>query len=301
MTTVKARGIATDIVTTHLYPTDDIVDKALGRDGFSAVIAQAAANVTKFGYAGMPLVMTEFNAGLGLPTAVNGDTHYTAAMVLHNHLALQGVDNLETLSFWSYSDLFEEGGMDSQPYHNGYGIMNVNGVPKPIYRFFQMLRQLPAASVPITAQAADPAAAIVQRRGSVSAGQVDAVVAVDDSAHPLVHVTALVNNFDLYTLPVSNKTVQLNFANPPAGAVVPPSALVSRIDSTHANPRAAWEAAGQPAYCSPTQIAAEMAASQLVDESVALTKNADGSLSITLTLEPFSVARVRFSYTVEGV
>ena len=118
MTTVKARGIATDIVTTHLYPTDDIVRNAGGgRDGFSKVIKQAAANVTSFGYPGMPLVMTEFNAGLGLPTEVNGDTPYTAAMVLHNHLALQGVANLETLSFWSYSDLFEEGGMDSQPWH----------------------------------------------------------------------------------------------------------------------------------------------------------------------------------------
>jgi hypothetical protein len=118
MTQVKARGIATDIVTTHLYPTDDIVRNAGGgRDGFSKVIKQAAANVSSFGYPGMPLVMTEFNAGLGLPTEVNGDTPYTAAMVLHNHLALQGVANLETLSFWSYSDLFEEGGMDAQPWH----------------------------------------------------------------------------------------------------------------------------------------------------------------------------------------
>ena len=133
MEQVKARGIATDIVTTHLYPTDDIVKvNGGGRDGFSRVIKAAAANVTSFGYPGMPLVMTEFNAGLGLPTEVNGDTYYTAAMVLHNHLALQGVANLETLSFWSYSDLFEEGGMDSQPWHNGYGIMNVYGVPKPV-------------------------------------------------------------------------------------------------------------------------------------------------------------------------
>ena len=301
MTQVKARGIATDIVTTHLYPTDDIVRNAGdGRDGFSKVIRQAAANVTSFGYPGMPLVMTEFNAGLGLPTEVNGDTPYTAAMVLHNHLALQGVTNLETLSFWSYSDLFEEGGMDSQPWHNGYGIMNVNGVPKPIYRMFEMLRALPAAAVPVTAQAADALDSIVQRVGSVSAGTVDAVVAVDASMHPLVHVTALLNNFDIYDAPgMANKTVTITFANVPAGATFPASAVLNRIDSTHANAVATWNANGRPLYCSPTEIVAELAASQLVDEAVALTA-AETSLSVTITLEPFSVARVRFSYTVEA-
>ena len=249
-------------------------------------------------------------------------------MVLHNHLALQGVTNLETLSFWSYSDIFEEGGVDSQPWHNGCayifllnshnlrrppppptlilstsfphtdGIMNLNGVPKPIYRFFEMLKALPPAAVPVTAQVANPADAVVPRAGSVSAGQVDAVVAVDDSMHPLVHVTALLNNFDLFDGPSSsNKTVQLVFAKLPAGAVAPANAMVDRIDSTHANPRAVWVAAGQPQYCSPTEIAAELAASQLVAEPLALTANADGSYSVTLTLEPFSVARVRFDYT----
>ena len=63
------------------------------------------------------------------------------------------------------------------------------------YRMFQMLKALPPGAVPVTAQAADVAAdVVVQRIGSVSAGPVDAVVAVDDSMHPLVHVTALLNN-----------------------------------------------------------------------------------------------------------
>jgi xylan 1,4-beta-xylosidase len=189
--------------------------------------------------------------------------------------------------------------MDSQPWHNGYGIMNVNGVPKPIYRLFEMLKALPASAVPVTAQVAAPSDIIVPRVGSVSAGQVDVVVAVDASQHPLIHVTALMNNFDLYTLPVANKTVQVNFARLPAGAVVPKVATLDRIDSTHANPRAAWDAAGGPNYCSPTEIAAELAASQLIGEDLALTLNADSSLTATLTLEPFSVARIRFSYTVE--
>ena len=64
----------------------------------------------------MPLMMTEFNAGLGLPFGRDLDAAYAAAFVVHNHAALQGVENFEVLSYWSYSDLFEEQGMDSTPY-----------------------------------------------------------------------------------------------------------------------------------------------------------------------------------------
>lgn len=56
-----------DFVSTHLYPTDGPPTVPAGRDGFADAIKGAAANVTKFGPAGMPLRITEFNAGLGLP------------------------------------------------------------------------------------------------------------------------------------------------------------------------------------------------------------------------------------------
>ena len=68
------------------------------------------------------------------PTPTFVQTCYTAAMVLHNHLALQGVTNLETLSFWSYSDIFEEGGVDSQPWHNGCAyifLLNSHNLRRP--------------------------------------------------------------------------------------------------------------------------------------------------------------------------
>lgn len=39
-------------------------------------------------------------AGLGINVA---DGPYSSAFVVHNHLAFQGVDNLDTLSFWTFS------------------------------------------------------------------------------------------------------------------------------------------------------------------------------------------------------
>ena len=90
-------------------------------------------------------------AGLGLPGGQ--DTTFAAAFVAHTALAIQAIPNLEILSFWTFTDVsstpgcmcavlgvlngvwaqvFEEGGFDSVPYHEGYGIQTYNGVPKVI-------------------------------------------------------------------------------------------------------------------------------------------------------------------------
>ena len=284
--------VPADMVTSHLYPTDDVAPKT--RDGFSEQVRQAAMNVSAYG---LPYVHTEFNAGLGMDTPINGDRPYTAAMVFHNHLALQGIPNLDTLSFWSYSDLFEEDGMNSQPWHNGYGIMTNNGVPKPVYRMFEMLKALPVQAVPITvSQTATLNDKIINRIGSISAGQVDIVVAIDTSLGNEVAVTAIMNNFDVPGFNVSDKTVQLTFSGLHF-KTISPMATLDRIDSTHANAIEIWIQAGSPEYPTSDEIAAEMAASKLIPENVPLTIGSDStSATVIVTMEPYSVARVRFSY-----
>jgi len=226
---VAAAGSPTDIVTTHLYPTDDCASK--DREGFSAVIAEAAVNITRWGRPGMKLVMTEFNAGLGLPTEVNGDTAHSASFVLHNSLALQGVENLEVLSYWSVSDIFEEGGVDSSPWHNGYGIQNVWGVPKPVYRGFQMLSQLPRTAVPVSFTGLAQGTPVYARKGSGSAGDIDIVVGVDASS-PTTLVTALLTNYNIFSSPPNATTVTLTFSGIPANSKVPSTATLELIDST---------------------------------------------------------------------
>ena len=274
----KGIGAPVDHVTTHLYPTDTQVAK--NRDGFAARVREAAVNVSLGPHKNLPLVMTEFNAGLGLPDAVNGDTAHSASFVLHNHIALQGVSNLETLSYWCFSDVFEEGGCDSTPFHNGYGIQTIYGIPKPVYRAFEMLSALPRSALPVSAP---------------DAATVDIVVAADPSGAQ-VKVTALLTNYDIYTSPPPTQNVQIVFRGIPAGAILPTMATLELIDSMHANPRAAWLASGSPRYPNATQLATQLAASQLVPIDVPLTNVAAGSVAVNVTLEAFAVARVRFVY-----
>jgi xylan 1,4-beta-xylosidase len=282
---VAANKLPCDFVSTHLYPTDPNVPT--DRDGFAAVIAAAASAAAQ---AGLPLVVTEFNSGLGIDQA---DEPYSAAFVLHQLAALQGVANLDTLSYWTFSDIFEEQGFSSQPWQQGFGIQTIYGVPKPVYRAFQMMAQLPAAA----AQVNSTAPGVVYRPGSATVGTVDVMVATS-RAGSLVSVTALLNNFNTYGNNVSAQTVSVTFANlsAAAGVPLPTSATLELIDATHANARPVWEAAGSPLYPSPAEVAAELAASQLVQQSLALQPAAGGGVQATLTMQPQSVARVRFEY-----
>jgi len=297
----NASGTPLAHVTTHLYPTDGQAPKT--RDGFASAVAGAAALVAAQG-AGRLLRLTEFNAGLWMLDATDGDTPYSAAMLLHSHLALQGIPNLATASYWSVSDIFDESGVDSTPWHNGYGIQTVYGTPKPVYRAFQMLAALPPGALAVAfPQLARPGMAVVQRSGSASAGSLDVLVALDESQAPAaIHVHCIVLNWDLYNATISTETVSLMFEGLPPAASLPAEATLERIDSSHANGRAAWRAMGSPRYPTPVQLAQELAASSLVAESLAITHAAGGgSARIDLPpLEPFSVARVRWTYSTLG-
>ncbi len=78
------------------------------------------------------MLLTEFNPGLGLPNNF-ADTPYAAAFVTYLAGSLpERAPALELYSYWTFSDIFEEGGQDPTPFHNGFGMMTSGGVPKPV-------------------------------------------------------------------------------------------------------------------------------------------------------------------------
>jgi hypothetical protein len=93
----RANGAPYDFVSSHLYPTDPQLP--LGRDNFMEAVANASAQAAA---AGVPFMLTEFNAGLGSPEDNNGysmlDSSFAAAFLLHQHLLAQAVPNLASMS-----------------------------------------------------------------------------------------------------------------------------------------------------------------------------------------------------------
>ena len=45
-------------------------------------------------------------------------------------------------SYWTYTDIFEENGPPTKPFHGGFGLFNVQSIPKPTYYAYCFLSRL---------------------------------------------------------------------------------------------------------------------------------------------------------------
>ena len=291
----EAAGAPVDFVSSHLYPTD--FDNQT-RDSFMDAIANATALAHA---AGVPFLLTEFNAGLGIPAGPSVpllDSSYAAAFLLHAHLRAQSIAGLLSMSYWTFTDFgFEEGGVDPLPYHLGYskfGVQTMYGVKKPAYRALQLISDRRASmAIPVKPAAAD-GTTYINLAGAVigaTSGAVDVLVSMAEGGV----VTVLMGNYDIAdgsraAPPTANVTLTITGL---AGRL-PTNGTLELIDDAHANPYATWRAAGSPTYPSADEILAEAATSVLLPVTVPIASAGSGTVRISVTLQPYAVARLRF-------
>ena len=122
-----------DFVSTHEYPTDitptyrNVMTN--GKLTYApgsiitilSVVKQARAEVGQ-----LPLYYSEYNDGLYEPP--HHDSSYAAAFIAKNAHDLEPYVDL--MSWWTFSDIFEEQGFSSIPFMdpNGWGLLNRYGV-----------------------------------------------------------------------------------------------------------------------------------------------------------------------------
>ena len=46
------------------------------------------------------------------------------------------------MSYWTFSDVFEEQGIVKTPFYGGFGLLAEDGIPKPAYNAFKLLHTL---------------------------------------------------------------------------------------------------------------------------------------------------------------
>jgi xylan 1,4-beta-xylosidase len=69
------------------------------------------------------------------------------------------------MSYWTYSDLFEESGPPPTPFHGGFGLLNREGVRKPAFFAYKYLHALQGESIATD----DPQAMLATDRGNLAA------------------------------------------------------------------------------------------------------------------------------------
>jgi xylan 1,4-beta-xylosidase len=270
----EKKRLPADFVSTHHYPTD-----AFGEEGDDTLTQLAAgprsvlreqAQDTRARARGRPVYYTEWNASSN-PRDTLHDEPYAAAFVTKTVMEANGL--VEGYSFWTFSDIFEENYFPSVPFHGGFGLMNLHGIPKPTYRAFELLHALGTEQLLVDGLHETVDAWAVRR----------------DHA-----LTFLLTNHALPRHQIKTERVSIHLLGSPE----PRSAYLERIDETHANPQRTWREMGGPEYLSAPDVEQLDAASRVMPEPHAW-KYEDRTVHLDVALPPHSVAAMTVEFAPE--
>jgi xylan 1,4-beta-xylosidase len=264
-------GAPLDFVSTHHYPTDDAVDQGGDMESQMAAVERGTlrrmAEQVRAQAGSHPLWYTEWNNS---PSSRDDyhDRPYAAAFVVKSVIDVAGL--VDAYSYWTFSDIFEEEGFPSAPFHGGFGLLSLHGVPKPTYRAFQLLRGMGRERLGVTWEG--------------SPGTLDAAATRTGTG-----IRLLASNHNVPKAVIATETLSIAVPREPAFS----RAFVERIDENHANPVREWKARGSPEYPDEETIGALIQCSRLQKEDVPV-RAAGGRQEVTIEMPGHAVASVTF-------
>ncbi|MES2136456.1 MAG: beta-xylosidase [Pseudomonadota bacterium] len=140
--------VPVDFVTTHTYGVDGGFldekgqhDNKLSTNPDSIIddVRRVRQHITASKFPNLPLYFTEWSASYNPRDPVH-DSYVSAPYILTKLKRSQGL--LQGMSYWTYSDLFEESGPPPNPFHGGFGLMNREGIRKPAWFAYKYLHAL---------------------------------------------------------------------------------------------------------------------------------------------------------------
>jgi xylan 1,4-beta-xylosidase len=149
----KASGSVVDFVTTHTYGVDGGFLDESGKedtklspspDAIVGDVRKVRNEMKAAGHADMPLYFTEWSTSYTPRDPVH-DSYISAPYILSKLKATEGI--VQGMSYWTYSDLFEEPGPPTAPFEGGFGLMNPQGIRKPSWFAYKYLNQLGDAAI----------------------------------------------------------------------------------------------------------------------------------------------------------
>jgi xylan 1,4-beta-xylosidase len=136
-----------DFISTHTYGIDKGSFDATGITTYlskrdSSVWGAVAGSRKEIQQSPLPnleLHYTEWSASY-TPTDPIHDSYHEAAYVLEK-LKKTG-DAANSMSYWTFTDIFEENGPRATPFHGGFGLINYEDINKPAFYAYQFLNRL---------------------------------------------------------------------------------------------------------------------------------------------------------------
>ena len=261
---VAAAHVPVDFVSSHGY-ADDTVEDLFGTheqisvdDRVGRAIEKVRRQIQSSAMPRLPLFWTEWSVP-GMKEA--RDTTFVGPALANTIRECDGL--VEMMSFWTFSDVFEEGGPIPMPFEGHFGLRAKGGINKPSFYDFALLHLLGDERV-----ANKATNAIITKRSDGAL-----VVAVWNLVDP--------------DRSGQSRSIRLRFKNIHADA----SVRISQVDNEHGNTPAAYKAMGSPRYPTEEQVRKLNAATQL---AVPAKRKLEGD-HLDLNLEPNALFLVEVS------
>lgn len=211
---------------------------------------------------GLPVYYTEWGSLAGLQS----DGAFGASFIAKT--ILDGVDMVKGYSFWTFCDILEESGQESDEFFGGFGLMTHHGVPKAPYRAFELLHKLRGDLYEN-----------VCREDTVD------IYAVRNEDAGAVQLLAVNHNSLLHEIYTEEIEICLSGEKSFIGAEA------VYIDDNHANALTKWIADGSKPYLSRGEIEILKGVSELKREPLKAVEY-NGGTKLNITLPPMSIALI---------
>lgn len=282
---VKKKRLPCDFICTHNYPGDGIGEVFLGKIMFDAIVGgakrlmqkksgrtldgcqavmedkseksemakgqmrQMARQISAIVNGEYPIFLTEWNCSAILMSPSN-DTRKVASF------QVKGIDEMEDTmtgsSIWAFSDIFDEFMMIPDEFSGGFGLLTINGIPKPQFHALKLMSGVGPRKYDLPYTNAEVEIAVYES---------DVEKRIFVYRHRMKNVVE----------PAADYEVKLEL---PEGAQ---SVTRFCIDEEHCNPKKVWEQMGSPVDMTPAQIEDIKEKSKLIPETMKV-ETVDGRL-----------------------
>jgi xylan 1,4-beta-xylosidase len=258
---VTKNNVPIDFVSTHGY-ADDTVENLFHSDEnvpeddrVCRAVMKVQQQIRSSAKPDLPLFWTEWN--------VEGrddsrDTTFVGPGVANTIRECDG--HVTMMSFWTFDDVFEEGGPIPKPFEGHFGLIAKGGIHKPSFYEFGLLHQLGDRRIPVHSDN------VIATRAADGSLRIAAWNIVDPG------------------LQGATQTMQLIFSGVAPGAAV----SIERVDRDHGNVLPKYAAMGSPTDPTPAQVTE-------LNEETALGEAEQTHLErgrLTLTLTPNALVLV---------
>jgi xylan 1,4-beta-xylosidase len=283
----KVNNLPVDFISTHPYPQDFAIDdpsmpkgghfrRSINSTRDDLRTLRKIVDASPFPHAEIQL--TEWSSS---PSPLDHTHDSLAAAAFIAKTNLESIGLVDSLSYWVFTDVFEENRRTDSIFHGGFGLINYQQIVKPAFHAYRMMNELGDELLQ-----EKPGAIITRDKAS---GRVIALAynypAEEKISLPATGSTDAADGIDASG---SQRAMEIHLEGLKPGA----GFLIETLDRQHGNAIAAWESMGRPEPPTVDQTKALREAALATQKEI-VRADASGRLNLNRPLAPWSLVLVK--------